>query len=264
MPSMELLIPLEDPRIEIVVPVKDEAATLRPNIEHLVAGLSASFPFRWTVRIADNGSTDATLDVARDLAREHPGVAVRHLDLPGRGRALATTWAESTADVVAYMDVDLSTNLSALLPLVAPLVSGHSHLAIGSRLAPGARVRRQWKREVVSRVYNGLIHAAFSNHFTDAQCGFKAMRREVVGMLVPRVEDTGWFFDTELLLLAEDEGLRIHEVPVDWVEDLDSRVHLGSTIRDDLRGLARMRGRIGRLHHRHEEPSAELDHVALV
>jgi glycosyltransferase involved in cell wall biosynthesis len=260
---MELLTPLEDPRIEIVVPVKDEAATLRPNVEHLVAGLAASFPFRWSVRIADNGSTDDTLEVARSLARQHPEVGVRHLDRPGRGRALATTWTESTADVVAYMDVDLSTNLSAFLPLVAPLVSGHSHVAIGSRLAPGARVRRQWKREIVSRVYNGLIHAAFSNRFSDAQCGFKALRREAVEMLVPRVQDTGWFFDTELILLAEHEGLRIHEVPVDWVEDLDSRVQLGSTIRDDLRGLARMRGEIGRLHHRHEDPPVEIDRVVL-
>jgi hypothetical protein len=171
---------------------------------------------------------------------------------------------ESTADIVAYMDVDLSTNLSAFLPLVAPLVSGHSHLAIGSRLARGARVRRQPKREVMSRTYNGLIHLAFSNRFTDAQCGFKAARAEAVAQLVPRVQDTGWFFDTELLLLAEHDGLRIHEVPVDWVEDLDSRVHLGPTVRDDLRGLARMRRSIGRLHHPHEDPRPEMEPTAAV
>jgi glycosyltransferase involved in cell wall biosynthesis len=250
--------PIEDPLVEIVVPVKDEAVTLRRNVEHLVQGLTTSFPFRWIVTIADNGSTDDTADLADRLAAELGPVRVRHLELPGRGRALAAAWTASNADVVSYLDVDLSTNLSALLPLVAPLVSGHSEVAIGSRLARGARVRRQWRRELLSRTYNGLIHLMFSNGFTDAQCGFKALRVEAVAQLVPRVLDTGWFFDTELLLLAERDGLRIHEVPVDWVEDLDSRVRLGPTVRDDLRGLLRMRRRIGRLHHGHEEPPAEL------
>jgi len=142
---------------------------------------------------------------------------------------------------VSYKDVDLSTNLESFLPLVAPIVSGHSELAIGSRLARQARVRRQIKREVLSRGYNTLVRTGFRSGFSDAQCGFKALRADVARLLLPHVEDDGWFFDTELLLLAERNGLRIHEVPVDWVEDLDSRVALVPTIAGDLRGLWRVR-----------------------
>jgi len=186
-------------------------------------------------------STDGTREVAHALAAEHRSVSVLEIDRKGRGLALKTAWARSRADVVSYMDVDLSTNLESFLPLVAPLLSGHSELAIGTRLVRSARVRRQLKREVLSRGYNRLIHIGFRSGFSDAQCGFKAGRREAVQRLLPLVDDDGWFFDTELLLLAERNGLRIHEVPVDWVEDLDSRVDLPSTIAGDLAGLWRIR-----------------------
>jgi putative flippase GtrA len=163
-----------------------------------------------------------------------------HLPQKGRGRALRQVWGASDADVVAYMDVDLSTGLEALLPLVAPLVSGHSDLAIGTRLANGAAVVRGPRRELVSRCYNLLLRTTLRARFSDAQCGFKAGRTEVVQALLPEVEDQAWFFDTELLLAAQRGGLRIHEVPVDWVEDTDSRVDLVRTALDDLRGMARV------------------------
>ena len=136
------------------------------------------------------------------------------------------------------MDVDLSTNLNALLPLVAPLLAGHSDVAIGTRLAKGSRVVRRPKREFISRSYNLLLRATLSAHFSDAQCGFKAIRADVAPELLPLVQDTSWFFDTELLVLAEKAGLRIHEVPVDWVDDLDSRVAIAKTVGEDLRGIA--------------------------
>ena len=163
------------------------------------------------------------------------------LEQKGRGLALRTAWLASDADVVSYMDVDLSTNLTSFLPLVAPLLSGHSEVAIGTRLAHQAHVRRQVKREVLSRGYNLLVRAGFRAGFSDAQCGFKAMRADAARRLLPLVEDDGWFFDTELLLLAERNGMRIHEVPVDWIEDLDSRVDLLPTIAGDLAGLWRLR-----------------------
>ena len=163
-----------------------------------------------------------------------------HLDRKGRGLALRTAWMASDAAVVAYMDVDLSTGLDALLPLVAPLVSGHSDLAIGSRLAAGAAVARGPKREAISRIYNLILRTVFGVRFRDAQCGFKAIRRDVAVRLVPEVADDTWFFDTELLLLAEHNGLRIHEVPVDWIDDPDSRVHVRQTATDDLKGVARV------------------------
>jgi putative flippase GtrA len=169
-----------------------------------------------------------------------PGVRAQHLNQRGRGRAIRHAWLASDAEVVAYMDVDLSTDLDALLPLVAPLMSSHSDIAIGSRLARGARVVRSRKREVISRSYNLLLHAVLGIRVTDAQCGFKAMRAETARRLVQTVEDNDWFFDTELLVQAQRAGLRIHEVPVDWVEDEDSRVDIVPTAIEDLRGVWRL------------------------
>jgi glycosyltransferase involved in cell wall biosynthesis len=227
--------------VEIAVPVHDEELTLARNVEHLVHYLRTEFPFRFSVVVVDNASSDATPAIATALAQRHPEVRALLLERKGRGNALRTAWLASDAHVVAYMDVDLSTNLESFLPLVAPLLSGHSEVAIGTRLRHSARVTRQPKRELLSRGYNALVHAAFGVHFSDAQCGFKALRADVARRLLPLVEDDGWFFDTELLLLAERSGLRIHEVPVDWIEDLDSRVDLLATIGGDLAGLWRMR-----------------------
>jgi glycosyltransferase involved in cell wall biosynthesis len=193
------------------------------------------------ITIADNASVDGTLGVAKSLAAELEGVRVMHLDAKGRGRALKAAWLASEAAVVAYMDVDLSTDLKALLPLVAPLVSGHSQLATGSRLARGARTKRGPKREFISRAYMLVLRLSLSVGFTDAQCGFKAVRADVAKQLLPRVEDNTWFFDTELLVLAQRAGMRLHEVPVDWTDDPDSRVKIVKTALDDLRGVMRLR-----------------------
>jgi glycosyltransferase involved in cell wall biosynthesis len=226
--------------VEIVVPVHNEEHVLEASIRRLHGYLAAGFPFPFRITIADNASTDATWPLALRLAAELPQVRAVHLPQKGRGRALRQVWGASDADVVAYMDVDLSTGLEALLPLVAPLVSGHSDLAIGTRLADGAAVVRGPKRELVSRCYNLLLRATLRARFSDAQCGFKAGRTEVVQALLPEVEDQAWFFDTELLLAAQRGGLRIHEVAVDWVEDTDSRVDVVRTALDDLRGMARV------------------------
>ncbi|MGY1503501.1 glycosyltransferase [Streptomyces sp. QTS52] len=226
--------------VEIVVPVYNEERALPGCLRTLHARLTEEFPFPWRITVADNASTDATLSVAHGLAEELPGVDVVHLDRKGRGLALRVVWSRSDADVVAYMDVDLSTGLDGLLPLVAPLATGHSDIAIGSRLAPGARTVRGPRREFVSRCYNGIIRLTHGVRFTDAQCGFKAARTEVLRPLLEVTRDDAWFFDTELLLLAEHNGLRVHEVPVDWVEDIDTRVDVVGTATDDLKGLWRM------------------------
>jgi glycosyltransferase involved in cell wall biosynthesis len=228
------------PQVDIVVPVRNEEHDLAPSIRLLAGYLRSSFPFTARVTIADNGSTDGTWAIASGLARELTEVRAVHLDQPGRGRALRAVWSQSDAEILAYMDVDLSTDLNALLPLVAPLLSGHSDLAIGTRLARGSRVIRGPKREIISRCYNALLHAYLGARFSDAQCGFKAVRREQARVLLPLTQDTGWFFDTELLVLAERAGLRIHEIPVDWIDDLDSRVDIVATALADLRGMARL------------------------
>jgi glycosyltransferase involved in cell wall biosynthesis len=226
--------------VEVAVPVYNEERGLRACVARLHSFLASEFPFSWRIVIADNASSDRTLEVARELAERFDGVEVMHLRAKGRGRALRAAWLASPARVVCYMDVDLSTDLRALLPLVAPLLSGHSDVAIGSRLARSARVVRGPKRELISRSYNLLLRTFLRARFSDAQCGFKAIRTDVGRRLLPEVVDEGWFFDTELLVLAERQGLRIHEVPVDWVDDPDSRVDIVRTAIDDLRGVARL------------------------
>jgi putative flippase GtrA len=236
----QLMAPAHTRLVEIVVPVHNEQRVLAESVHRLHAYLAGTFPYGFRITIADNASTDATWQVATGLSRELSGVRVVHLDAKGRGRALRRVWSSSDADVVSYMDVDLSTDLDAFLPLVAPLLSGHSDLAIGTRLSRGANVVRGPKREFISRTYNLLLRSAMGAGFSDAQCGFKAARTEIVQALLPEVEDEEWFFDTELLLLAERHGLRIHEVPVDWVDDPDSRVDIVRTSMDDLRGMVRV------------------------
>jgi putative flippase GtrA len=228
------------PNVDIVLPVHNEARVIEANVRALHRYLSGGFPFSWRITIVDNASTDGTWIAATSLSQTLTGVRSIHLDEKGRGRALRRAWTDNDAAVVAYMDIDLSTGLDALLPLVAPLVSGHSDVAIGSRLAAGAQVARGPRREFISRCYNALLRITFGNGFRDAQCGFKAVRSGVARYLLPQVEDNEWFFDTELLLLAERNGLRVHEVPVTWIDDPDSRVRVIRTAAGDLRGVARV------------------------
>ncbi|MBJ7002113.1 glycosyltransferase [Streptomyces griseofuscus] len=226
--------------LDVVIPVYNEEQDLQPCVRRLHEHLTRTFPYAFRITIADNASTDSTPLLAARLAAELPGVGVVRLEQKGRGRALRTVWSASQAPVLAYMDVDLSTDLNALLPLVAPLISGHSDLAIGSRLARSSRVVRGPRRELISRAYNLILRGSLQARFSDAQCGFKAIRGDVARVLLPLVEDTGWFFDTEMLVLAERAGLRIHEVPVDWVDDPDSTVHIVRTATEDLKGVWRI------------------------
>jgi glycosyltransferase involved in cell wall biosynthesis len=230
--------PLVD--VEVVVPVYNEERVLEGSIRRLHGYLNRDLPLSWRIVIADNASTDRTAAIARRLTYELAGVELIRTDARGRGRALRSAWSAGCARVLCYMDVDLSTGLGALLPLAAPLLSGHSDLAIGSRLHRDARVTRGLKRELISRCYNRLLRTVLRARFSDAQCGFKAIRADVARELLPLVRDNGWFFDTELLVLAQRRRLRIHEVPVDWVDDPDSTVRIMRTALADLRGVARL------------------------
>ncbi|MCQ8770883.1 glycosyltransferase [Streptomyces telluris] len=226
--------------LDVVTPVHNEEDDLEACVRRLHAHLTATFPYGFRITVADNASTDRTPEVSAALDEAFDEVTAVRLEEKGRGRALHTVWSLSEAPVLAYMDVDLSTGLNAVLPLVAPLISGHSDLAVGTRLAGGSRVVRGPRREFISRAYNVLLRTGLAARFSDAQCGFKAVRKDVAERLLPLVEDTGWFFDTELLVLAERAGLRIHEVPVDWVDDPDSSVRIVRTAADDLRGVWRV------------------------
>jgi putative flippase GtrA len=235
----------DDLDVEIVVPVYNEQDQLAAHVRRLARYVAGHVPLKVRITIVDNASTDDTWAIAQALITELSTVRVMHLPVKGRGRALRAAWQASDAKVLAYMDLDLSTDLAALLPLVAPLLTGHSDLAIGSRLAASSRVVRGPKREILSRGYNILVRTALATRFSDAQCGFKAIRADRAALLLPLVQDNGWFFDTELLVLAEKAGLRIHEVPVDWVDDPNSTVDIGKTVAGDLRGVARLARDLG-------------------
>ncbi|WP_138415334.1 bifunctional glycosyltransferase family 2/GtrA family protein [Sinomonas gamaensis] len=237
------------PLLDVTVPVYNEEQDLEACVRRLDEYLATQFQHTYRITIADNASTDSTLRIAERLARELENVQAVHLDEKGRGNALRRVWLASDSPILAYMDVDLSTDLNALAPLVAPLVSGHSDLAIGTRLSRSSRVVRGPKREFVSRSYNFLLHSLMGTRFSDAQCGFKAIRADVAQQLLPHTLDKAWFFDTELLVLAERCGLRCAEVPVDWTDDPNSKVDIVRTALEDLRGMSRLttdmaRGRI--------------------
>jgi glycosyltransferase involved in cell wall biosynthesis len=228
------------PVLDIAIPVYNEERILDRSVRTLHAFVNAHIPFATRITIVDNASRDATRVIGAELAASLDGVRFLHLPEKGRGRALRAAWTASDARVVAYMDVDLSTRLGALTALIVPIIGGSSDISIGSRLAPGALVTRSVQRECISRGYNLLLRALLHTRFRDAQCGFKAIRAEVAQALLPAVRDEGWFFDTELLVIAQRAGLRISEVPVEWVEDTDSRVSIPRTVITDLRGVLRM------------------------
>jgi glycosyltransferase involved in cell wall biosynthesis len=230
------------PRVDVVIPVYNEERDLEKSITTLRGFLVQNGQrWRWKIVVADNASIDRTLAIARELTARWPGeVDVVHLDQKGRGRALRRAWTESDADAVCYMDVDLSTELRFLPPLLDALLT-NADVAFGSRLAPGADVERGFKRDVISRSYNQIIKLFFWHNFWDAQCGFKGVTRQVVREILPLVQDQAWFFDTELLLIAEKNGYRLKEIPVRWVDDPDSRVKIFKTAWEDLKGLWRLR-----------------------
>ncbi|MBI2911924.1 MAG: glycosyltransferase family 2 protein [Chloroflexi bacterium] len=227
--------------VEVVIPVYNEERALPPSVATLRAYLSQYLPYTWRITIANNASTDGTLGVAQELARAYPELDYVHLDLKGRGRALRAAWGRSDARVLCYTDVDLSAEVAHLADLVALVAEGRADIAIGTRLHRQSRTNRSVRREIISRGYNLIVKLMFGTRFSDAQCGFKAISREAAGVLLPLVKDQGWFFDSELLIIAEKRGYRIGEVPVVWREDPDSRVKIVSTAWEDLKGLFRVR-----------------------
>jgi glycosyltransferase involved in cell wall biosynthesis len=227
--------------VDVVIPVLNEAHVLEGSVRRVHEYLSTHVPYRWQIVIAENGSTDRTAEVARALCGALARVSVIEVGVPGRGRALRLAWTRSTADIVCYTDVDLSSDIAAFPALFGALVEEDYDVAVGSRLAAGSRTTRSFKRQMISRAYNLILRLALGVRFSDAQTGFKAVTREVVDKIVPLATDQAWFFDTELLVLAERLGYRIADIPIAWVEDADSRVRIIRTAIEDLKGIARLR-----------------------
>lgn len=230
--------------IDLVLPVYNEEQILASSVSRVLDWCGDHSEHEWRIVIADNASIDRTLSIARELESEHQEqVVALHIPVKGRGIALSVAWLTSPAEVLAYMDVDLSTDLQHIPALVDPIAVGDVDLAYGTRLHRESQTERSFRREVTSRIYVQILRRLGRLRVSDAQCGFKAIGREPARTLLPLVRDTGWFFDSELLLLAQENGFRLREVPVHWVEDRDSRVAIARTAIEDLKGLWRMRAR---------------------
>jgi glycosyltransferase involved in cell wall biosynthesis len=227
--------------VDVVIPVLNEAHVLEDSVMTVRRFLSEHVTDKWTVVVVDNGSSDGTDLVAKRLAAKYSDVKFLHLTQRGRGRALRAAWLQSRSDVLCYMDVDLSTDLSHLPDLISAISREGYGVATGSRLMRQSRTRRCFKREFISRAYNLFVKAILFTRFSDAQCGFKAISREVADKILPQVEDQSWFLDTELMVLAEKQGYRIKDIPVRWIEDDDSRVKIAKTAWDDIKGVFRLR-----------------------
>ena len=229
--------------VDIVIPVYNEERALPLCMEKLLPFCREKLSdYEWRVVVADNGSIDRTWEVTEELERHYPGeVNGVHMDQKGRGRALRRTWLQSSSDIVCYMDVDLSTDIKHLPPLLDAIAKKGYDVATGSRLKKGSQTERSFKREFISRSYNLMVKAMFQTRFSDAQCGFKAASRKAVQELVPLIENNNWFFDSELLILAEKRGYRVADFPVAWEEDPDTRVKVVGTATEDVKGLLRLR-----------------------
>lgn len=227
--------------VDIVIPVLNEAHVLAGSVRKVREFVRENISDECCVVIVDNGSTDGTDEVAKKLVAEYPDVKFIHLTQRGRGRALRAAWLQSQSDVLCYMDVDLSTDLHHLSPLISAIAREGYGVATGSRLMRESQTKRSFKREFISRSYNLFVKGVLWTKFSDAQCGFKAISREVAEKVLPQVEDQSWFLDTELLVLAEKQGYRIKDIPVLWIEDDDSRVKIAKTAWDDVKGVFRLR-----------------------
>ena len=227
--------------VDILLPVYNEEHVLEKSVTTLRKFLQDNVTdFNWIITIGDNASTDSTMEVAGDLEKRFDDVRVFHLDRKGRGRMVKYAWQKSEADILSYMDIDLSTDLNAFPPMVQAIMDG-CDVAIGSRQYKGADVDRSFKREAISRGYIWILKLLLGFPFTDAQCGFKAVSKKLVNELFHIIEDDEWFFDTELLFLAHKNGYKVKELPVRWIEDTDSRVRILRTAWLDVKGVFRMR-----------------------
>ncbi len=224
----------------VVLPVYNEEKALRHGVETLASFLENHDSYDWRIVIADNNSNDSTGEIGRELESENPTVKYMHIPRKGRGIALRTAWEQADSDFVSYMDIDLSTGLDALIKAINALSDG-ADIAVGTRLSKESKTTRCLKRELISRSYNIVIKLSLGTHFNDAHCGFKTGRREVVQKLLPYIDDNEWFFDTELLFYGEKLGHKIVEIPVTWIEDLDTKAKIFKDAYDDLSGLYRLR-----------------------
>lgn len=231
-------------KLDVVLPVLNEFVDLPKNLPILHAFLSKHMAeYEWNIVIVDNGSSARAKQQSSKLAKKYTKVRSVSVHPKGRGRALKYTWMHSSADILCYMDIDLSSQLEFLPELIDSVSKKGFDIAIGSRNSPGSKViGRKLIREISSKGYALLIRLTFLHtHIPDAQCGFKAISREIAQKIVPRIKDNAWFFDSELLICSEKRGYKIKVVPIEWHDDPNSTVKVLKTAWEDIKGLVRIR-----------------------
>ncbi|WP_054112469.1 glycosyltransferase [Marinagarivorans algicola] len=234
--------------IEITIPVLNEEETLLAQIETIIQYLSVNDVapgYSLSLVIADNGSTDGTQDIAVDLAKKYTCVKYIRLEERGVGRALKASWTQSCADIVGYMDLDLATDLKHLKVAFASFDNG-SELVTGSRLARGAKViGRTPLRSFTSRVFNLIVQTWFGSSFSDGMCGFKFLKRNILASLMAGgAKSDGWFFATELLVVADALKLSIKDLPVEWTDDPNSKVKITKLTVEYLKAMKRLKAEL--------------------
>jgi len=205
--------------LTIVLPIYNEEKMIGSAIERVIDYMQKHLAsYQWQLVIADNASTDRTMEIVKDKADRYPQLKYFHLPQAGKGGAIKQAWLRYPARINIFMDADLSTNLRHLPELIRPLEEKKCDLVIGSRLQRESKTKRTLFRSLLSRIYNLLFKILFRIKITDAQCGFKAVSRQVVETIIPRLKDNQWFFDSELIISTYQHGLTVKEIPVSWKE----------------------------------------------
>jgi glycosyltransferase AglD len=216
----------EKTKVSIIIPVYNENGKLKRAVDETMAKLS-ELAYHFEILIAEDGSSDGTYESASKLASENPNIRHLHSDRRlGRGNALSRAIKAAKGDVVCYIDVDLATDMGYLPILINSVLSGDCDFATGSRLMPQSNTQRSPMRSIASKTYNWMVRVLLDSKLYDHQCGFKAFRRALVLNLLDQVKDGHWFWDTELLVRGQHEGLRIKEIPVKWLGSNSTKVEL--------------------------------------
>ncbi len=232
--------------VTIVLPVYNEEDKLERNTLKLLEFCKKNIRHPFEIVIADNNSKDKTREIAEKLSKKHKQINYLYINRKGRGIALKTAWKEYKADVNIYMDIDLATDLSALPRLIDEVVKGNN-VVVGSRYLRNSKIKRTPFRMLISKVYNLMVRAMFKTRIKDMQCGFKAVDKKTVDNVIPRTEDTQFFFDTELILTAEAMHYKVKEIPVKWKEGKDTKVDFVRTITNYIKSLIKLRRRLKKM-----------------
>ena len=230
-------------RIEITIPTYNEGKIIEKNIDKLFNFLDNS-KLDYNVTIANNASKDNTLIIAKKLARKYKKLIVYHTDKPGRGNALKEVWKKSKADILCYMDADLSTDLPHLNSMVE--LFPKYDIVLGNRLSKYSRTNRRIYRTLLSKGYNKIAKYILRIKTNDLQCGFKGIKKKVFMDIVNYTSDDNWFFDSQLIVWGEKKGYKIAEIPIKWIERKASKVKIRSTVTNYLKNLWKLRKELGK------------------